>query len=208
MTIQEIMGRKIREIRLERGISQTTLAEMVGYKDKTAVAKVEAGKVDLPQSKIIAFAEALHLSPSDLLGTELDRLALDFVQDSLNDLYRKLGYEYYTLTKIYDDLPKVAKELLLQQAKWYAHHFIGSDYQIADDNSLQRSICNMHIEADETEYASPTCVVPFTSVSDAKRYLQNREYDLAAFSCENEITDNAIISIANALLSAEQETDA
>lgn len=45
-------------------MSQTTLAELVGYKDKTAVAKVEAGKVDLPQSKIIAFANALGTTTS------------------------------------------------------------------------------------------------------------------------------------------------
>ena len=36
------------------------------------IAKIEKGAVDLPQSKIIAFAEALNVSPSDLMGWDTD----------------------------------------------------------------------------------------------------------------------------------------
>lgn len=73
MTIQEKMGLRIRALREEKQLSQTTLAEKVGYKDKTAVAKVEAGKVDLPQSKIVAFANALNTTPSFLFSDEEDQ---------------------------------------------------------------------------------------------------------------------------------------
>lgn len=66
MTTQEIMGLRIKELREEMELSQSALAEMVGYKDKTAVAKVEAGKVDLPQSKIVAFSKALNTTPAAL----------------------------------------------------------------------------------------------------------------------------------------------
>ncbi len=59
MTAQEITGRRIKMLRIKKGYSQTKLAEMVGYKDKTAIAKIEAGKVDLPLSKIMAFSTAL-----------------------------------------------------------------------------------------------------------------------------------------------------
>lgn len=70
MTTQEIMGLKIKELRIQKELSQTNLAEMVGYKDKTSIAKIESGKVDLPQSKIIAFARALNTTPSYLFGNE------------------------------------------------------------------------------------------------------------------------------------------
>ena len=70
MTAQELIGLRIRRLREENKMSQTTLAEKVGYKDKTAIAKVEAGKVNLPQSKIFAFAEALYTTPAYLLGWE------------------------------------------------------------------------------------------------------------------------------------------
>lgn len=37
MTAQEITGRRIKILRIQKGYSQTKLAEMVGYKDKTAM---------------------------------------------------------------------------------------------------------------------------------------------------------------------------
>lgn len=72
MTMQESMGLRIKSLREEKKISQSTLAELVGYKDKTAIAKVEAGKVDLPQSKISAFAKALNSTTSFLFGDDID----------------------------------------------------------------------------------------------------------------------------------------
>ena len=49
----------IKQLREQRGMSQDALAEKVGYKDRSSIAKVEAGLVDLSQSKIAAFAKAL-----------------------------------------------------------------------------------------------------------------------------------------------------
>ena len=57
-------------LREKLGLSQEELAELVGYKDRSSVAKVEAGKVDLSQSKIAAFAKALHVTPAQLMGME------------------------------------------------------------------------------------------------------------------------------------------
>ena len=71
MTTQESMGLKIKSLREEKKLSQSDLATLVGYKDKTAIAKVEAGKVDLPQSKISAFAKALNTTTSYLFSDEL-----------------------------------------------------------------------------------------------------------------------------------------
>lgn len=68
MTTQVAMGLRIKKLREEKELSQTTLAELVGYKDKTAIAKIEAGKVDLPQSKILSFANALNTTTSFLFG--------------------------------------------------------------------------------------------------------------------------------------------
>ena len=70
MTTQEIMGLRIKSLREQHKLSQTELAEKVGYKDKTAIAKVEAGKVDLPQSKIYAFAKALGTTTSYLFSED------------------------------------------------------------------------------------------------------------------------------------------
>lgn len=70
MTTQESMGLKIKRLREDKKLSQSELATLVGYKDKTAIAKVEAGKVDLPQSKISAFARVLNTTTSYLFSDE------------------------------------------------------------------------------------------------------------------------------------------
>lgn len=58
----------IRKRRNELEMTQSELAAKVGYSDKSMVAKVENGKVDLPQSKILEFARALQTTPSELMG--------------------------------------------------------------------------------------------------------------------------------------------
>lgn len=60
--------KNIKSLRLSKELSQEQLAAMTGYKDRTSIAKIEAGKVDLSQSKIIEFAKALDVSPSYLMG--------------------------------------------------------------------------------------------------------------------------------------------
>lgn len=58
----------IKAKRLELNITQSELAKRMGYADKSMIAKIEKGAVDLPQSKIIAFAEALQTTPGELMG--------------------------------------------------------------------------------------------------------------------------------------------
>ena len=62
--------KNIKQRRTDLHLTQSKLAEKMGYADKSMIAKIEKGLIDLPQSKIIAFAEALHVSPSDLMGWE------------------------------------------------------------------------------------------------------------------------------------------
>lgn len=59
---------RIRALRIARGLSQEELAARVGYSDRSSIAKVESGKVDLSQSKIKLFASALGVTPGDILG--------------------------------------------------------------------------------------------------------------------------------------------
>ncbi len=76
MDLQSRIGLKIKGLRENKHLSQTQLALLVGYKDKTAIAKVEAGKVDLPQSKILAFSKALDATPADLLDDKIEKIEI------------------------------------------------------------------------------------------------------------------------------------
>lgn len=60
----------IKYLREQLGLSQEVLAGKVGYKDRSSVAKIEAGLVDLSQSKIASFANALHVTPAQLMGID------------------------------------------------------------------------------------------------------------------------------------------
>ena len=64
MTLQQKIGLKIKNLRETCGLSQTELALKVGYKDKTSIAKIEKGLVDLPQSKLSAFSAAFKVNTS------------------------------------------------------------------------------------------------------------------------------------------------
>lgn len=58
----------IKNRRLELKMSQDTLAELTGYKDRSSIAKIEKGEVDISESKIREFAKALKISPQELMG--------------------------------------------------------------------------------------------------------------------------------------------
>lgn len=62
------MYERIKELRLSKGLSQQKLAEITGYQDRSSIAKIESGTVDLPQSKIVLFAQVLGVSPAVLMG--------------------------------------------------------------------------------------------------------------------------------------------
>ena len=73
----EKLYENIKARRIELGLTQDELARKMGYADKSMIAKIESGKVDLAQSKILAFAKALGTTPSMLMGGDDDDPAED-----------------------------------------------------------------------------------------------------------------------------------
>lgn len=60
----------IKRYRMAAKLSQAELAKRTGYTDRSSIAKIEKGLVDLSQSKIKQFAEALGVTQGDLMGWE------------------------------------------------------------------------------------------------------------------------------------------
>lgn len=58
----------IKRYRMEAKLSQAELAQRTGYTDRSSIAKIEKGLVDLSQSKIKQFAEVLGVTPGHLMG--------------------------------------------------------------------------------------------------------------------------------------------
>lgn len=64
------MGTIIKKRREQLGISQEQLASILGYKSRSSINKIELNHTDLPQSKIVALAKALSVTPAYLMGWE------------------------------------------------------------------------------------------------------------------------------------------
>lgn len=88
----EEMGRRIKELRIKRSMSQTKLAELAGYKDKSAIAHIEAGRRDISQSKLIAIAEALNTTPSYLMDGDENYYDDPAVQKIAQEIYDNPEY--------------------------------------------------------------------------------------------------------------------
>ena len=65
-------GKRVEMLRKKLGLSQDKLAEMVGYSERSSIAKIESGNVDLPASKIKALAKALNTTEVYLMALEDD----------------------------------------------------------------------------------------------------------------------------------------
>ena len=65
------LGSRIRHLRIQHGWTQEQLAAKCGYTSKsknTTIQKIEAGKSDIPASKVQIISIVLETTPSALLG--------------------------------------------------------------------------------------------------------------------------------------------
>ena len=90
------IGERIKKRREELGMSQSELAEKVGYTSRSSIAKVETNANGMTQSKIVKFASALETTPSYLMGWEDDEGNSSLAD---NDDYEKYGLKTIQLKK-------------------------------------------------------------------------------------------------------------
>lgn len=64
------IGSRIKDARTQRGWSQRELAKRMGYSNHSTIGKIESGKVDIPQSRIVQFADVLGVTVSYLMNWE------------------------------------------------------------------------------------------------------------------------------------------
>lgn len=103
------IGDNILRVRKSLGLTQEELAKRLGYKSKSTINKIELGINDIPQSKIVKFAEALGTTPAELMGwddfpplnlqlfaekkTSPTELILDEGEKMLIELFRQIPAE-------------------------------------------------------------------------------------------------------------------
>lgn len=92
MGLNEFVGKRIKDRRIELGWTLDELAAKVGYSDKSTLSRVENGKTDMPLKKLDKIAQVLDVTPAYLIGfTEADipnglnkELYLNYIHDSKN----------------------------------------------------------------------------------------------------------------------------
>lgn len=62
------VGERIKELRIEFGLSQDELAKRAGYSDKTAISKLEHAGNNITLKQVKRIAIALEASPEELMG--------------------------------------------------------------------------------------------------------------------------------------------
>ena len=68
LTPQEI-GKRVKELRKKRGLTQEQLAHLCGFKNKSSITHIENGR-NIPQSRLEKVAEILGTTPMYLMGYE------------------------------------------------------------------------------------------------------------------------------------------
>ena len=80
------IGEKIKEARIKKGLSQTELAEQLGYKSRSSINKIEVGGRDIPRSQIVKIAQILDVTPAFLMGWEDEPTNLNFNTTPTEDI--------------------------------------------------------------------------------------------------------------------------
>lgn len=102
--------KNIRRLRKELKMSQDELAKLTGYGDRSSIAKIEKGIVDMPQSKIIQFAKVLGVTPGELMG-----------MDGVSDPFQYSNVERISTRKlpVFDGIAAGQPRFMPEQAEFY-----------------------------------------------------------------------------------------
>jgi transcriptional regulator with XRE-family HTH domain len=104
------VGENILLMRKSLGLTQEELAKRMGYKSKSTINKIELGINDIPQSKIVQFAEVLGTTPAHLMGW-------DDEEEKNPPEEPKLSEGEEMLLELFRRVPEDKQELVLQMIR-------------------------------------------------------------------------------------------
>ncbi len=119
------IGEKILLRRKELGMRQEDLARLMGYKSKSTINKIELGINDIPQSKIVKFAEVLATTPGYLMGWEDEKTRFSHSMEAYSIARVALAEPTLTeaeqlLLDLFRQIPEEKQQLFLQMGRLYA----------------------------------------------------------------------------------------
>lgn len=114
------IGGKIKERRKELRWSQRDLSDKMGYSNHSTITRIEGGKVDIPQSRIVQFASVLGVSVSYLMGwdEEIKKNPVEMAEKHVEMIMDEDLVEVYEYFKSLDTKKrKIVKDLVRSLAE-------------------------------------------------------------------------------------------
>ena len=109
------IGQRIKNRRLELGLTQADLAKRMGYTNKSTIGKVENGNNDITQTKVVQYAHALNTTVAYLMGWEEEEdRAMKLAKDAVF---------HEELDPLIQEMPDNLRQALLS----YAYLLLGKD---------------------------------------------------------------------------------
>ena len=106
------VGERIRQRRIELGMSQSDLAKKMGYSGKSSVCKAETYGNDVTTSKVRKFADALGVTSAYLMGWEDEYIEIEKTVDNFDAMQKRMEtyFELVSDKKLVDKILKLSAE--------------------------------------------------------------------------------------------------
>ena len=108
------VGERIKQIREDKNISQEDLSKRLGLKDKSSVCKIEKAGDNVSTKSIVKYAEALGVTPAQIMGWEKEEPDFSEYQVALHS---ENEYEFVKLFKSANPEIQDAVVTLLKSSK-------------------------------------------------------------------------------------------
>ncbi|MCR4891292.1 MAG: helix-turn-helix domain-containing protein [Lachnospiraceae bacterium] len=127
---------RIKYIRESKRLSQAELAERAGYVDKSSISKIENSGNDISLKKINKIADALGVSPNDLLANDETGLNLRILEDSDERVHPGIMSrmnQYSKLLKNFHSELEEVRRLVEESKRVSSYHEFGKSFDEAMD---------------------------------------------------------------------------
>lgn len=132
------IGERIKERRIELGLTQAELAERMGYKSRAAICAVEKDKEDLTTDRIMRYAKALNTSVGYLMEWA-DEITPEPLKNPLGidyTIYKKKTEED-ELIEAFRELNEVGQEEAIKRVKELSYNplYTSKNYSASRDTA-------------------------------------------------------------------------
>ena len=119
--------KNIRSRRIALKMTQQELAQKLGYKSTSTIAKIESGENDIPQAKLGAFANALNTTPAALMGLNIVAPTQNLPENTVTCMISKGKPQLEKLIKKLDSLSEKDLNRLLSVIRPLIENFVSDD---------------------------------------------------------------------------------